>query len=127
MEALTLWHDERSNLFFRSPDAGPDPYELPFTISNVSAADLAKAFEKVLAKAEPETIKPLNKPRKSLQDQMALVLRILTKEFVSLLDIMPEHYTRSDAVYWFLALLELMRLGQVQAQVNEDMVEFALA
>ncbi len=126
VEALTVWRDERADLFFRSADAGPDPYELPFTISNVTALDLAKAFERVLERAEPNTIEPLNKPRKSLQDQMALVLRILGKEFVPLTDLMPERYTRTEAVYWFLAVLELMRLGQVVARVEGDTVEFAL-
>jgi len=33
---------------------------------------------------------------------------------------MEAPYTREEAVYWFLALLELIRLGQVAAQIFDD-------
>ncbi len=127
MEALSIWHDERAELFFRSPEAGPDPYELPFTLSNVTSLDLARAFEKVLLKATPDVVEPLNRPRKSLQEQMSTVLRILGREFAELIDLMPLAYTRTDAVYWFLALLELMRLGRVLVRVQGETVGFARA
>ncbi|MDR3689441.1 MAG: segregation/condensation protein A [Fimbriimonas sp.] len=125
IEALQLWHEERSQLFFRAPEAGPDLYELPYTLGNVSAGDLARAFERILRKAKPETVTPLNKPRKSLQEQMKLVLQVITSEWARLDALITQPYTRSDAVFWFLALLELIRLGQVVGRVVGDDVEFA--
>ncbi|AIE86964.1 segregation and condensation protein A [Fimbriimonas ginsengisoli Gsoil 348] len=127
IEALSMWQQERDRLFFRSPDVGPDPYELPYTLSNVSPTDLARAFERLLKKAQPEQMEHLSKPRKSLADQMEVVLLAISFEWRSLEQLVVEPFTRSDAVYWFLALLELIRLGQVRARLNEDGVEFARA
>ncbi len=125
IEALKLWHEERSMLFFRSPEAGPDPYELPYTLSDVSPNDLARALERLLRRAEPEPLESLSKPRKSLQEQMLVVLGAMSKEWRTLDALITAPITRSEAVYWFLALLELIRLGQVAARNTEDDVEFA--
>jgi segregation and condensation protein A len=127
IEALRLWHDERSMLFFRSPEAGPDPYELPYQLANVSVGDLARAFERLLKKAAPEPLEPLSKPKRSLQEQMKAVLLAVGTEFKTLEQLVAEPFTKSEAVYWFLALLELIRLGQVVARVTGDDVEFGRA
>jgi segregation and condensation protein A len=127
IEALRLWHDERGLLFFRSPDAGPDPYELPYTLSNVSVADLARAFERLLKRASPEPLEPLSKPRRSLQEQMKAVLLAVGTEWKTLEQLVAPPFTRSEAVYWFLALLELIRLGKVAARIQDDDVEFGAA
>jgi len=127
IEALRTWHEERSKRFFRSPDAGPEPYELPFTLAKVKVEDLAVALERVLKRAVPTTMEQLSKPRRSLSEQMRIVLTALGKEFKPLEDAIPSPYTREDAVYWFLALLELIRLAQVNIRVTETEVAFARA
>lgn len=127
IESLRVWHEERSQLFFRSFESGPDPYELPVNLSNVSPNDLALAFEKLLRKAKPEPVKPLGKPRKSLSEQMRIVLHILSGDWRTLEEMIEEPFTKSEAVYWFLALLELIRLGQAAAKLEEDEVRFARA
>jgi segregation and condensation protein A len=128
IEALAQWHEDRASLFFRSPDAGPDPYELPYTLGDVGVADLARALERVLSKAEPEPMKPLSRPRRSLAEQMRRVLLAVSDRWQNLGTLLPPPYTRWDAVYWFLALLELIRLGQVAARLTETGdVEFARA
>jgi segregation and condensation protein A len=125
--ALNLWQEERSKTFFRDFEAGPDPYEVPYTLKNVSSADLARAFERVLSRAKPDVVQPLGAPRKSIAQQMSIVLKSLAKEWLSLDVLVPEEVTRSEAVYWFLALLELVRLGQAAVRLNDDDVEFSRA
>jgi chromatin segregation and condensation protein Rec8/ScpA/Scc1 (kleisin family) len=127
IEALRTWHEERAKRFFRSPDAGPEPYELPFTLAKVKVEDLAIALERVLRRAVPTTVEQLGKPRRSLSEQMRIVLTALGTEFKALEDAIPSPYTREDAVYWFLALLELIRLAQVNIRVTETEVAFARA
>lgn len=127
IEALNIWREKRDMLFFRSPEAGPDPYELPYKLSNVTVADLARAFERVLRRADPEPFTSIASPRRSLEEQMKTVLDGLSTEWRSLESLVPFPLARSEAVYWFLALLELVRLGKVMAQVTETDVEFALA
>ncbi len=126
IQALQIWQEERSQLFFRGPEAGPDPYELPYELTDVSLGDLSRAFERVLRKAEPGTIAAVA-PRKSLQEQMRIVLGAMTASWRALEQLITLPYTRAEAVYWFLALLELIRLGQVAARVRSESVEFALA
>lgn len=125
IEALRMWEEERSMRYFRPLEAGPDPYELPYEIGNVTPMDLAIAFEKILKKAHPEPMAPLSKPRKSLTEMIGVVLKSMTPDWRTFEDIITKPFTRSDAVYWFLALLELTRLGQVHVRVLEDDVQFA--
>lgn len=127
IESLRVWHEERAQIFFRSPDVGPDPYELPLDLSNISSGDLAKALERLLRRAKPEDVRPLGKPRKSLSDQMRIVLHALSDEWRSLEDMVQDPFTRSEAVYWFLALLELIRLGQAAVKIEGEDVVFARA
>jgi len=127
IEALNIWQAERSKTFFRSFESGPDPYEVPYTLSNVSQNDLAMAFDRVLRRAKPDAIQPLGAARISLAEQMRIVLKTLVKSWISLDSLVPEEVTRSEAVYWFLALLELVRLGQASVRLHENDVEFARA
>lgn len=125
IQALVSGHDERSRLFFRT--SGPDlgAYELPVEIGNVSIADLTRAFERVLRRADPEPVEMLSKPRKSLQEQMKIVLLSLKDDFQTLESMFVGSYTRGDAVYWFLALLELIRLDRAKVALQGEEVLFA--
>jgi segregation and condensation protein A len=127
IDALRIWEEERSRRFFRPIEAGPDPYELPFVLGNVTVTDLAVAFEKLLRKANPEPVAMPAKPRKSLAEQMNVVLLAITDEWRSLDDLIVRPFTRTDAVYWFLAVLELVRLGQIAVRLHDDGVQFANA
>lgn len=127
MSVLAQWQEERDQIFFRSPDAGPNPYELPYTLANVCVGDLTKALERLLRRAEPEPFESLAKPRRSLKDQMEVVHASLTEDWRTLDVLVTEPFTRSEAVYWFLALLELIRLGRAMAKVEGEDVFFARA
>lgn len=118
IEALNLLHDGRSQLFFRSPES-QRPYELPFELGDVTVHDLAAAFEKLIARAVPAKPERLDAPRRSISDQMIVVMRALTPEFMGLEELIVGEFTRSEAVWWFLALLELIRLGQAKLKMSE--------
>ena len=125
IESLRVALEERSHLFFRSPDPGFDPYEIPTPFSEISAMDLARAFERLIREADAEPDLPMNQPRRSLSEQMVVVLRALTPTWKPLEELVPRPFTRSEAVWWFLAMLELIRLGQALARLEEDSVTFA--
>jgi len=127
IEALRLWHSEREQLFFRPLEGGPDPYELPMALGDVTPNDLARALERLLQRATPEPVKPLNRPRRSISDQMGIVYRALNSSWRTLEEMVPTPFTREDAVYWFLALLELIRLGQAGVVLENGDVRFARA
>ncbi len=124
IEALLTRHEEMSQSFFRSSDSGAD-FELPFDMGEVTVADLARALERLVARAKPDTVKPLGRPRRSLSDQMVEVMKVLTAEFRPLDDIVVGEFTRTEVVWWFLALLELIRLGQARVRMDNGDVCFA--
>ncbi len=123
IEVLRVWREEREQLFFRPQDAGPNPYEVPFELEDVSSNDLARALERVLRKANPEPVKP-SRAHRSLQEQMVVVMRALSADWKAMENLMPPQFTREDAVFWFLSLLELIRLGQAFVRLKGEEVEF---
>lgn len=123
IEALKALRDERTQVFFRAADT-VHPYELPFDAGDVTVQDLALALKRLLAKANPEPPQSLNKPRRSLSDQMVEVMKALSEAPLRLDELIPGPFTRSEAVWWFLALLELIRLGQAGLKLDEQDVVF---
>jgi chromatin segregation and condensation protein Rec8/ScpA/Scc1 (kleisin family) len=87
---------------------------------------LARAFERLMSRAEPELPNPPSRDVRSLAEVIDAVLLAVSDTWRSLDALLPERYTRTDAVYWFLAILELIRLGQVGVRAAEAHgVEFA--
>lgn len=125
IEALLERRSERDFLYFRSGEPANASYELPFDTSDVQPVHLAAALSRLLARAKPDTIEPLGRPRRSLSEQMIVVLKALPLEFASLDAIVTGEFTRSEVVWWFLALLELIRLGQARVKLEADEPLFA--
>lgn len=124
IEELMHRHDERSQTFFRSNESN-GTYEMPFDLGEASALDLARAFERIVARAHPDPIEPPSVHRRSLGEQMSLVLGALSAEFQPLDDLVAHEFTRSEVVWWFLALLELIRIGQARVKLLGQEVAFA--
>lgn len=120
IEALNEQADQRDLLFFRNPGDDPGLYELPVSIQNVAPIDLGRALEALLARAKPEPVEPLGRPRRSLAEQMQVVLRCLSAMPRPIQDLVEGDFTRLEAVWWFLALLELIRTGQACVDVRDD-------
>jgi len=127
IDVLQTWQEERAALFFRSPDSGNLPYELPYELANVAPSDLARAFDRLMRRALPDEMPDLSRPKPSLRDQMLKVSARLTDEWRSIDELFEEPITRSEAVFWFLALLELIRLGRCVVRVVDEEVGFARA
>lgn len=128
-EAIAALRDRkelRDRLFFRGPDPDQDPYEPPTEGRPVTIKDLARAFERLLAKATPVAFEPPTERRRSLTEHMRVVLRALRPEGRTLEDLVPAPFTRSEAVWWFLSLLELIRLDQAQVRFEGDELVFAI-
>ena len=114
---------DREQIFFRTTE-GAAAYELPIDTESVTTGDLARALESLLARAKPDPIEPLGKPRRSLSEQMGIVLRALPEEPQTLDNIVTGEFTRAEVVWWFLALLELIRLGQAVVAMQESVPVF---
>lgn len=109
--------EERQHLFFRTADVRHE-YEIPVTLGKVGPADLGRALESLLAKAKADPPVMLGRARRSLADQMRVVARCLTASPTTLVDLVEGEFSRSEALWWFLALLELIRLDQARVEMN---------
>lgn len=125
IEALKSLSLERGQLYFREAESNPMGYELPMDLGDVSLMDLSRALQRLLDRAQPEPPDTLRKPARSLSEMMAVVMRVLGIEFRSLDLIVTGEFTRSEIVWWFLALLELIRLGQAKVRLSKGEIEFA--
>lgn len=123
IEALKEKQDEREGLYFRSAE-GADRYELPYDSEAVSVSDLARVFERLLERAVPDTIEPSARPQRSLSEMMVVVMKELPDDYTPLELIVVGEFTRSEVVWWFLSLLELIRLGQAKVKLKDEMVLF---
>ena len=127
IEALRTLADERGQLFFRPPEREGTDYELPLNLGDVTLFDLSRAFQRLLDKANPEPPDMSRRPARSLSEMMIVVLRVLSPEFRPLDSIVVGEFTRSEVVWWFLALRELIRLGQARVRLVAGEIEFARA
>lgn len=125
IEALKSLKEQREARHFRSYDEASFA-DIPFELEGITIDHLSATLEDLLRRASPEPLEISARPRRRLSEQMAEVLRSLGQTPRTLAQLMPEPFTKSEAVWWFLALLELMRLGQVAAREDEGLVKFAL-
>jgi segregation and condensation protein A len=117
---------ERSKIFFRGQSDHGDVYELPVEFGMVSATSLLNALTRVLERADTGENKVTSVRRHRLTLRLAMhKLLLRTSEAgsggldleIALIENEP---SRLDIVMLFLALLELLRQGQVR--VTQDSV-----
>lgn len=125
IEALRALADERGQVYFRPNESESTTYELPLDLGDVTLFDLSRSLKRLLERAVPEPPDSLRKPARSLAEMMTVVLGVLPLDFRPLDEIVTGEFTRSEVVWWFLALLELIRLGQARVRLQEGEVEFA--
>lgn len=120
VETLQTWEAERRQWFFRSPDAPVPDYELPIPVGELTPQHLLRALERLLAEAVDAPPPAILIPRKKLSLRLKIVevwRRIQSAgeglRFEALLD---APFTKWDVLLTFLAVLELMRQGRVEAR-----------
>ncbi len=123
IDALRQKGLEREDLFFRSQE-GRETFEMPFDSSEVTVGELARVFERLLERAVPDDIEPTTRPQRSLSEMMTVVLRALPEKYAALDEIVVGEFTRTEILWWFLALLELIRVGQARVTVKGGDVRF---
>jgi segregation and condensation protein A len=130
LEAISFLREgfeRRSELFFRAPNQSLAGYELPIEIESLEVQALSNAFARMLERMRPPTMKSVARAGRMLADEMRSVLRRIQTDWEIFDALLPTTATREDAVYVFLSLLELMRLGQVVMRIVDAQVEFSLA
>ncbi|HET6645372.1 MAG TPA: segregation/condensation protein A [Fimbriimonadales bacterium] len=121
-DSLEEMRRRREQLFFRAVDQS-DAYELPLDLGSLRADDLARVFERLMDRAVPDKVVSLNRPRPSLAEVMRSVVRQIRRLGAATIDdVLPEAFSRLDVVFTFLAVLELLRIGQIKARIADGEV-----
>lgn len=127
IQTLLVYKDNRERLFFRSNRDLADAFQPELDIASVSVSELAEYFKSILEKAMPDLNPPAMRSRRNLAEVMRELLVKMGSEWVLFLEVLPERFTTEDVVYCFLAMLELIKLGQVQLDFRDGGIAIARA
>lgn len=116
--ALRSQGDERSLIHFRQ--AAGQEYRFPTEVVQVDVRLLGQCLEELMARAVPTGDVVTARARRSLADQMRAVLKTLGPDPLPIDRLCLAEFTREEAVWIFLALLELIRLRQACVAISED-------
>ena len=103
----------------------PEEYPLPppnIEITGLTLEKLAKAFQKVLARAEEKEQNDHMASREIRRDSftvagcMAVISRRLRRGSLRFMELFEEDFTREEVITMFLAVLELARLSRVRVE-----------
>ncbi len=115
----------------------PEEYPLPppsFEISGLTLEGLMAAFQTVLGRApkedadSPESLaQRIIRDEHSVPDCMLSIMRVLKRGSQRFSGLLSQRPHREEVVTYFLALLELLRLGRIRATQDENYGEILLS
>jgi segregation and condensation protein A len=128
-ETLSLWEDERRQVFFRGQADYGDLYELPVGFGELAPKSLVNALARLLADAgvsAENDVTSVRRQKVTLKLAMASLLRKVERgdpEGVVFDECFERPLIRFEIIMTFLALLELLRQLKVVAVQNEMLGE----
>ena len=121
VETLSGWEDDRRALFFRGEASYGDAYEMPIGFGELNPAVLLRALHRLLAEAGDDggqAVTSVRRQKITLRLAMASLWRKVQRggsEGISFEECFPLPLVRLEVVMTFLALLELLRQGRIEA------------
>jgi segregation and condensation protein A len=110
-------HGERVNVFAREGEAVNLGDPGPVDLQDVSLFDLISAFQEALSRAREESLPEIFADQFTVADKVDDLVALLEQTpSVSIRALFRGMRTRSEMICTFLALLELIKLKQVQAR-----------
>jgi segregation and condensation protein A len=108
---------EQENVFTGGARPVTADTDAGMTLQEVSLFDLIAAFNEILKRAKPEQIGEIFAERFTVADKIEYVLRtVAERRSVQFQELFGERSTRHEIVCTFLAILELVRLRQVDVR-----------
>ncbi len=128
VDTLAGWEDERRQLFFRGAASYGDLYELPTAFGALNSQSLLHALSRLLSEAGAGEagVTSVRRQKVTLRLAMAALWRKVDQSGphgLVLEDCFERPYVRFEIVMTFLALLELLRQGRIQATQDETLSE----
>lgn len=102
--------EQQGTVYFRGVDEIMEPKK-NLGIEHLSLTDLAELFQQVLAKAP--RARQIEDEEWLIVDKIALIRRLCQREGIPFLGLFSEGQCREELITLFLAILELMKLGEI--------------
>lgn len=107
-----------------SPDSSEDP---SIYLEDISLFELASLFKGLLEKMPPPVTYDLQRDEVRVRDKMAyLMAQFVVKERYKFSELFSDFQSRKDLIATFIALLELVRDGQVRILQKRPFADFVL-
>jgi segregation and condensation protein A len=123
---LKLWEEERRLLFERGLVPGEDEAG-PLPLAPATLFDLLDALNRVLARVPEATVYEVRREAYDVDDKLVMITR-LVEEHSSVLfaDLLLRCQDRAEMIVTFIALLELIKLGQVSVIQDENFGDISI-
>lgn len=127
-ERLQAAKQARERIFLRPLAEGTGVESGYVTLTDVSLFDMVGAVQELLQRAAPEPVGRVTLPPLTVPDRIEEVLLRLETEGAELpfSGLIPDPPTRTQIIITFLAILELMRRGQVEARQDTPRGEIVI-
>jgi segregation and condensation protein A len=125
-ETLKLREGERRMLFERGMVPGEDEAG-PLPLAPATLFDLLDALNRVMSRIPEQPVYEVQGELYDVEDKMSLIARTVAElGSVSFTDLLLKCRARSEMIVTFIALLELIKLGQVTVIQSENFADIVL-
>ncbi len=113
-DTLSAKEESQRLVFLRCVPPAEEEEEIDEPLQNVSLFDLLRAFRQALDRKTEPFVYPIVRPQMSVEERMAEILASLENvEKLLFWNLIATDYSRADLVITFVALLEMIRRGNV--------------
>lgn len=114
---LSVMEEERSRYFFRGDDPTTRTFPRPLGLDGLALQDISAVFEECLAKAASRIGADIEEETWKVSDKIKSVRRLLReKGEITFQQLFAPEKSRLELIVIFLALLELMKLGDAETR-----------
>lgn len=128
-EDLARRFEARKGVFPRAPvstgeDVKGDPL---YYLGDVSLFDLVEAFKHMLDRLPPSVTYDVDRDQVTVREQMAVLMaKFVDQESYTFSELFPQFPSRQELIVAFVALLELIRDGQITVRQKDTFHDFVV-
>lgn len=129
-DELSFFESSQRKLNYRgnySHDVKESQPEMEVLLKNITIYDLIKAFQKALLQRPVEAVHQIQKINVSIEQQIEFILQLVEgKDEVPFIDLVKDLHEKIKIIVTFIALLELVKLGQIGLKESQKFNDFVI-
>ncbi len=129
-DELSFFESSQRKLNYRGNydhDVKESKPEMEVLLKNITIYDLIKAFKKALLQRPVEAIHQIQKINVSIEQQIEFILQLVEgKDEVPFVDLIKDLHEKIKIIVTFIALLELVKLGQIGLKESLKFNDFVI-